>query len=136
MRTLLAAAAIFAIYLFLTCLIEGCVIGLVFRNRRYVKYSVACNFITNPLLNFYLYLVAFAREYFLLEPPDISWKVLFVCGEMAVVFVETWLYYYILQRKPVNCFFMSLIANVCSAGCGLFLLRYEHLWISMLTKIF
>lgn len=136
MRTLLAAAAIFAFYLFLTCLIEGSVIGLVYRNRRYVKYSVACNFITNPLLNFYLYLVAFAREYFLLELFDISWKVLFVCGEIAVVLFEAWLYHYILQNKPGKCFCMSLIANVCSAACGLFLLRYEHLWISMLTKIF
>ncbi|MCI9418852.1 MAG: hypothetical protein HFG32_02380 [Eubacterium sp.] len=41
--------------------------GVVFREFRFAKYSIACNVMTNPLLHLWLYLIAFGREFALLE---------------------------------------------------------------------
>lgn len=134
MKILLVAAILFAIYLLVTCLIEGTVVWVVFRERRYVKYSIACNVMTNPLLNFWLYLIVFGREFTLLEMFEVDWPVLFVCGEVYVVLVEAWIYHYILQKKAAYCFLISVIANVCSAIGGLVLMWFEEEWISLLLE--
>lgn len=136
MRMWLMVITIFVFYILLTCLVEGVVIGIGFRNRRYVKYSIACNLITNPLFNLYLYLVMLFGRFYLLEFIHVSWKVFFVCGEILVVLVETWIYYYILQKKPRTCFLMSLTANVCSAVAGLLIMKFEDEWFWALTMFF
>ena len=136
MRVFLLTIIIFAFYLLLTCLIEGVVIGVGFRKRRYVKYSIACNCLTNPLFNLYLYLGVFGLGQFVPMMLDVSWTLLFVCGEIAVVLVESRIYYYILQKQPRTCFLMSLAANLCSAVVGLLVMKFEDVWFWGLTMVF
>ena len=133
-KLLFAATLIFAFYLLVTCLVEGAVAGLVFRKFRFVKYIIACNVITNPLLNLWLYLIAFVREFGLLELFETDWHVLFLCGEVLVVFVEAWIYHYILQRKMALCFLVSFLANLCSAAVGLVFMWFEEQWVSSLVE--
>lgn len=114
MKMFVAACALLMYYLVLTCLAEGLVIGLWFRKWKYIKYSIACNLVTNPLFN----LCAAVLEAGIFGVSVDHW-ILFWGGECIVFLVEAYIYHYITGFKCRKCLAMSLVANVCSMSIGI-----------------
>ena len=107
-----------AVPLLLTWIIEGIVVIIFTRKPKFVLYSIWCNIITNPLLNFIGILL---YDNFGII---IYWCWAFV-GEILVLFSEMWLYGYFdshsLSKKYY--FFLSLTANGISVLLGFLILR-------------
>ena len=98
----------------LTIIIEGCVIGLFFRNWRFVYYSLLCNLLTNPAMNLILMFLPFflGFQYY---------PFLLILLELTVVLIEAYIYKILCRFHTEKAFFVSLLVNAISYGIGTFL---------------
>jgi len=104
----------FALCLLLTVLVEGGLMALLFRSRRFVYYSFLCNLLTNPALNLLLTLCV------TLLGVSWYWPALAVL-EVAVVLAEAYVYRLLCGFTFVKAFGVSALLNLTSflAGIGL-----------------
>ena len=98
--------------LLLTVALEGAVILVVFRRKKYVYYSVLCNLLTNPAMNLLL-AVSFS-----LFGEGAYWLTL-VLVELAVVIVEAAVYNYICEFGIKKAAMLSVLLNVSSFSAGI-----------------
>lgn len=85
--------------------------------KKYILLSVILvNLITNPLLNYILWLNNSSYNFFTVTLPNL------ILLEILVVFVEWLLLVFAIRRNFVFLFILSLIANAISFITGLFLL--------------
>ncbi|MCL2322142.1 MAG: hypothetical protein FWC47_08570 [Oscillospiraceae bacterium] len=97
-------------YLLITILVEGIAIFIIFRHLKYIYYSLLCNILTNPALNLLLlYSNRFGPEAYYLT---------FLFGEIAVVFIEAYVYNYICRFGFKKSIILSFVLNVLSCGVG------------------
>ena len=101
-------------YFILTCLIEGGTILLISRNKKYVYYSLLCNVLTNPALNYImmLYGAFFGEEYYL---------VVLAVLEGIVMVVEAIVYKSTSKDSILKSIGLSLVCNAASFCVGLLL---------------
>ncbi len=99
----------FLLWLLLTIIIEGAVILLIFRRRKFVYYSLLCNVLTNPALNLILLVSVYSFGISTYYP------VLFLC-EIIVVLVEGFVYKYICGFRFSKSIILSIVLNACGAG--------------------
>ena len=99
------------INLALTVLVEGAVVGLIFRNRKVIYYSFLCNLLTNPALNLIIFavLAAFGEKYYYAA---------LIPLEISVVFIEAYIYRVLGNFTFKKAFLTSFIANAVSCGIG------------------
>ena len=107
-----------AVPLLLTWIIEGIVVIIFTRKPKFVLYSVWCNIITNPLLNFIGIILYNSFGIYIYW----CWAVI---GEIALLFSEMWLYGFFdnhaLSKKYY--FLLSLTANGISVLLGFIILQ-------------
>ena len=96
-----------------TCVIE--IIPLLFlKNKgKWIKTSILCNVVTNPILNMVL---AFLT---LVIASNLIFIIITVILEIAVVGFETFIYYNAIDEKLRKCIVISLLTNICSFAMGL-----------------
>lgn len=96
-----------------TIVLEAIPILLLKEKKDWFQASVICNVATNPVLNVALILLAFY----------LGWSRLIygllLLMELAVVFLEAWLYRLMLGKPFGKCLIFSACANVFSFGIGL-----------------
>ena len=102
------------VYFILTCLIEGGTILLISKNKKYIYYSLLCNMLTNPALNYILviYVGFFGGK---------DYNLVLAALEIIVVAVETVIYKLTTKDSLWKSVGMSLACNVASLGTGLLL---------------
>mgnify|MGYP003295015298 CR=1 FL=1 len=105
-------ANIFIYPLLLTIIIEGIIIILITRKKKWLVYNIICNLLTNPLLNLSLLYLVTNNNSFLIP---------FIIGEILVIIVEWLIYILISNDKKADCFKYSLITNMISLTIGLLL---------------
>lgn len=104
----------------LTVVIECIVIYFIMKSVQWIKYSIYCNFITNPLLNFIITMAIveiYSRTF------DKNMITLWMCimvMEAGVFGIEGLLYYLMSDSDMRTCFKCSIVANVVSVLCGFF----------------
>lgn len=107
--------------LVLTCILESLTILLFFRKRiLWIKYSLCCNVITNPLINvtFALLVRLLAIELFI-PLTTLSIILLLIVLEILVFIIEAYLYKF-LAREPLSvCLKISITTNLVSLLLGL-----------------
>jgi hypothetical protein len=100
-------------YLLITILVEGIAIFIIFRRAKYIYYSFLCNILTNPALNLLLlYSNKFGSE---------AYYLIFFLGEVAVVFIEAYVYNYICRFGFKKSIVLSIVLNALSCGAGFLL---------------
>lgn len=120
---MIAIIIILAFLCALTCIVE--ILPLLFLEQRlpWIKASLLCNVLTNPILNLSLALLGYVL------PDQNALIVLLVVLEIAVVFFEAFLYHKLLGESYKKCLLISLICNTCSFGVGLLLSSgLYHAW--------
>ncbi len=101
--------------LLLTISAEGILIFLIYKQRKYVKYSVICNVLTNPALNLIMTLSA----------PLLSRAAgygLLALLELAAVAAEGFVYRALTDKSLTRCLLLSLVLNAVSFLLGVMLL--------------
>jgi len=102
--------------LLITILVESMVARLAGLRQRHESSAVVCiNVITNPALNYFLWLNAYYRFV------DMNLGIIYVL-EALVVLVEWRLLVFTLRRDPKRMLALSLLMNFCSYAFGLLLL--------------
>ena len=96
----------------LTLVIEGIVILVIFRRKKYVYYSMLCNLLTNPAMNLLLAasVILFGLNIYYLT---------LVIAELAVIFVEATVYNYICGFGIRKSVLLSTVLNIMSCIAGL-----------------
>ena len=102
----------FFIYLLLTFMVEGVVILIIFRRKKYVYYSVLCNLLTNPALNL---LLTVSSILFGVRIYGLALVIL----ELAVVIVEAAVYNYICGFGIKKSAILSAFLNALSFAAGI-----------------
>ena len=98
-----------------TIVIEWIPLFFISRRKGWLKASILCNIVTNPLLNTLLCLfAAFTKS-------DTAFLVITIMLEIGVVFLEAWFYKRLMRERFVKCFGVSLLANGLSFGIGMVL---------------
>ncbi len=95
-----------------TLLIEAAVVLLLTKNKGFLKGSLICNILTNPLLNL---LLVFPLHYF----GQTVYVICAVTGEICVFVGEAYLYRLFTRAAIKKCVIVSLAANAASLGAGL-----------------
>lgn len=98
--------------LILTIIIEGIVMLIMTRSKKWVYYNLLCNMLTNPLLNLSLFAMS-------LTLGKNAYYITLVIGEIIVLFGEAWLYNLMTSEKFKVCFIRSLVTNCCSLLIGM-----------------
>ncbi len=93
-----------------TIIIEGIVVVLITRKANTLLVSVACNLLTNPLINILLIVVSI-YEMKLYYP-------LMAVFEILVVIAEYFIYRVATDESKKRCVIMSVVANVLSFAIG------------------
>lgn len=107
----------YLLVLSLTLIIETFVAFILGHRNKFVLLSVIfINLITNPLLNYFLWI----NGYFYFIEPNI-WNILIL--EIMVVFIEWGLLMFALKQRPRRLFLLSLVMNSASFGVGFLFLR-------------
>lgn len=90
---------------------------IVLRERwEWIKASVVCNVVTNPILNSILILCAYFID------NNTAVVLIMVVLEIVVVVIETFFYVRMLDEPFVKCFLVSLLANTVSFLIGLWVM--------------
>lgn len=97
--------------LLLTCLMEGSVIGFLYRRKDYIYYSVLCNILTNPALNLIVILIVQLAG-------DTWYKPSVILLEIVVVWIEAFVYKMLCQFSLKKAFILSLGLNSFSYVAG------------------
>lgn len=114
MSTILAVLAIFCV---MTILVEFIPVLFTDNKKEWMKTSILCNVMTNPIVNtLFMILFLFVYNNFLL-------LFLLIVLEVAVVFFEAYVYERRLGESRKKCIRFSVAANVCSILAG-FVLFY------------
>jgi hypothetical protein len=102
------------VYLAVTVLVEGGLMALFFRSRRFVYYSFLCNLLTNPALNLLLLLCV------MLLGTAWYWPAVAILA-LAAVFVEAYVYRLLCDLPFARALGTSVLLNAVSflAGIGL-----------------
>ena len=98
--------------LLLTLLTEGVAVLLIFKQKKYIYYSILCNILTNPAMNLLLIvsMVVFGAG---------SYYIMLIIAETVVIFVEAVVYNYICRFGFKRSFILSLFLNVLSFTVGI-----------------
>lgn len=99
--------------LVLTILIEGAVMFMLTKSKKWMYYNFLCNMLTNPMLNYVLLLIA------LYTANRELYNAVIAIGEILVLFGEAYLYKLMTKENYKHCFFRSLITNGASFVIGL-----------------
>ncbi len=106
---------LFAWNLVLTVAVEGAAMGLLFRRRDYMYYSLLANVITNPSVNLLLFFCV----------GTLGWSYWPVLGvlEMTALAAEAYIYSKICDfgsgyRRPLTAAGVSVLLNLLSWGAG------------------
>ena len=96
----------------LTLVIEGIVILIIFRRKKYVYYSMLCNLLTNPAMNLLLAasVILFGVNTYYLT---------LVLAELAVILVEATVYNYVCRFGIRKSVLLSTFLNILSCVAGL-----------------
>lgn len=100
----------------LTVVIESLPLLFCKPRKAWLIAGLLCNCATNPVLNIARIL------FYSLWQNHIALLCLTVALEIAVVFVEAWLYRLLTDGSRPHCFFLSLICNCLSVLAGILLL--------------
>ena len=104
-----------------TCAFEGIPLALMRKREEWLKASLICNAITNPILNTLLMiLIHFVEDQTILLS-------ITICLEVIVVVVEAYFYKRMLRESMLKCLVVSLIANAISFLLGI--LFYQVFYI-------
>jgi len=95
-----------------TLVIEGIVILVIFRRKKYAYYSMLCNLLTNPAMNL---LLAASVKLFGVN----AYYITLVFAELAVVLVEASVYNYICRFGMRKSVLLSAFLNLLSCMAGL-----------------
>lgn len=95
----------------LTAVIEGALILLICRRSRYVYYSLLCNLLTNPALNFLLMLYGSLVG-------ERGYMLVMLCLEVAAVLVEAAVYRTLCELTFWRALGMSALLNAASFLLG------------------
>ena len=106
------AILLFTGLLLLTIVIEGVAIFLLYHRKDYLYYSCLCNLLTNPALNAIL-AVAVAIY------GEVVYYPALICTEVAVLFIEAYVYRYLGDFKLASSIMLSAFLNSLSFGIGL-----------------
>ena len=98
------------INLALSIAIEGVLAFALFRSPRFCYDTLLCNLLTNPLVNLLVMAALRLR-------PDLYWPILILL-EIAVVFVEAYLYRLLFDMPNKRALAVSLLVNAVSYGAG------------------
>lgn len=104
-----------------TCIFE--IIPLLFfKNRgKRIATSLLCNIVTNPLLNVILFLVS------ALVPNQAIYIVVLLILELAVVALESFIIYNVMDENVTKCIKVSAICNAFSFLMGLVVTFFEKI---------
>ena len=95
-----------------TIFLEALPVFFLREKRRWWKAGLICNLITNPPLNaLYLLLCLWLKNTAVLTA-------ILLVMEVAVVWMEAWMYQRMLDKPRKTCFLFSLAANAFSFGLG------------------
>lgn len=96
-----------------TCVIE--LVPLLFLKdaKKWVKTSLLCNVITNPIINLVLALLT------LLIANEILLIAVAIILELAVIAFESFIFYTVTDESLKKCIIVSLLINICSFAIGL-----------------
>lgn len=98
-----------------TCLIE-IVPLLFFKNaKKWIKTSLLCNVITNPIINLVLALLT------LVVTNEVLFIAIAIIMEIAVIVFETFIFYTVTDESLKKCIMVSVLINLCSFAIGLLL---------------
>ena len=109
------------LYLLLTVLLEGAVMLLLFRRWDYVYYSLLCNLLTNPALNFILTLTLSLLTFYGRigsEQYGVAYYLILLPLELAAVFVEGKVYAKLCDFSLKKALGLSFLLNALSCGAG------------------
>lgn len=95
-----------------TCLIEMIPLSFLRNKSKWIKTSLICNVVTNPLINVALALLSTVINDALL------YIVITVVLEIAVIAFEAFIYYNVMDESVRKCLLVSLLANFCSFAVG------------------
>lgn len=112
-----------------TCIIE--IIPFLFLKNRFkwIKTSLLCNVITNPIMNTILaILTLFIRD-------NTVFFIITVILEVAVVVFEAFIYYNVMDESAWKCVVLSLLANVCSFAIGVIFLEWLEIFEPPVNKL-
>ena len=99
-----------------TCLLEMIPCIFMPNRKKWVKASVVCNLITNPILNLTLLLL----QSFIFTD---AWMLcITILLEVVVIGFEAFLYKHLVQEELWKCLLFSFVANVLSFGCGMYIM--------------
>jgi len=103
----------------ITAALEAIVMLLMFRNGRYVYYSLLCNMLTNPAMNVILVILVMAlgHEYY------------YICLallEFIVLFIEAYVLRVLAGFTWKKAFFTSFLLNVISLSAGLLINSFAN----------
>ena len=100
-----------------TLAIEGVVILVIFRRKKYAYYSVLCNLLTNPAMNL---LLAASVKLFGAN----AYYLTLVLAEVAVVIVEATVYNYVCRFGIRKSVLLSAFLNILSCMAGFLLITF------------
>jgi len=103
---------IFLELLLITILIEGIVIFLIFRSKKYLYYSVLVNLLTNPALN--LLLMLGVKRF-----GESGYEPILIILEIIVIFIEAYVYDYLTDLGLKKSLFLSVCLNALSCLGGI-----------------
>lgn len=102
--------------LFLTLIIEGLVMLVLTRSKKWVYFNFLCNLVTNPILNLVM------TGFWMVFPDEVVYWIVVAIGEIIVVIGEALLYRAMTGETGRKCFIRSLATNGISFLLGLLLL--------------
>lgn len=106
-----------------TCIIEMIPL-LILKNRgKWIKTSLLCNVITNPIINLLLGILT------CITTNNIILILATVVLELSVVGFEAFIYYNVMDARVKKCVVISLLTNICSFAIGLFFSGYFRFFI-------
>ena len=98
-----------------TCIIESIPFLFLQGKSKWIKTSILCNFITNPILNLILALLTV----FITNNSVLI--IIAVILEIAVIIFEAFIYHNVTDEKFRSCLILSALSNALSFGIGLIL---------------
>ena len=98
-----------------TCIIEMIPFLFLKNCSKWIKASLICNLITNPIINLILALLT------LLVTNNVVFILIAIVLEIAVIIFEAYIYHNIMDENMVKCIILSALCNILSFGIGLLL---------------
>ena len=99
----------------LTCIAEMIPLLFLKKRKKWIKTSLLCNVITNPIVNLLFYILA----NFIESEADII--AVIVVLEIAVILFEAFIFYNVMEESAKKCVIVSIVINTFSFLFGIVL---------------